>query len=208
MVSVQNLSVSFGSFDLLTNISFLINEHDRIGLAGKNGSGKSTLLKIISGIQSPTSGQVDMSKNVTIGYLPQQMKVDDSTTVINEVITAFSELIGILEEIERCSAEIARREDYESADYLRLCDHITVIEERYRMLGGINYLAEAEQTLTGLGFERKDFDRPTKELQTILTLNLFNGLRHTFQNIQVQLFLFHTTKHSWTILQRGQLRSR
>jgi ATP-binding cassette subfamily F protein 3 len=164
MVSVQNLSVSFGSFDLLTNISFLINEHDRIGLAGKNGSGKSTLLKIISGIQSPTSGQVDMSKNVTIGYLPQQMKVDDSTTVINEVITAFSELIGILEEIERCSAEIARREDYESADYLRLCDHITVIEERYRMLGGINYLAEAEQTLTGLGFERKDFDRPTKEL--------------------------------------------
>ncbi|MCJ7446141.1 MAG: ABC-F family ATP-binding cassette domain-containing protein [Bacteroidales bacterium] len=164
MVSVQNLSVSFGSFDLLTNISFLINEHDRIGLAGKNGSGKSTLLKIISGIQSPTSGQVDMSKNVTIGYLPQQMKVDDSTTVINEVITAFSELIGISEEIERCSAEIARREDYESADYLRLCDHLTVIEERYRMLGGINYLAEAEQTLTGLGFERKDFDRPTKEL--------------------------------------------
>jgi len=164
MVSVQNLSVSFGSFDLLTNISFLINEHDRIGLAGKNGSGKSTLLKIISGIQSPTSGQVDMSKNVTIGYLPQQMKVDDSTTVIKEVITAFSELIGISEEIELCSAEIARREDYESADYLRLCDHLTVIEERYRMLGGINYLAEAEQTLTGLGFERKDFDRPTKEL--------------------------------------------
>ena len=164
MVSVQNLSVSFGSFDLLINISFLINEHDRIGLAGKNGSGKSTLLKIISGIQSPTSGQVDMSKNVTIGYLPQQMKVDDSTTVINEVITAFSELIGISEEIERCSAEIARREDYESADYLRLCDHLTVTEERYRMLGGINYLAEAEQTLTGLGFERKDFDRPTNEL--------------------------------------------
>jgi ATP-binding cassette subfamily F protein 3 len=92
------------------------------------------------------------------------MKVNDSTTVINEVITAFSELIGISEEIERCSAEIARREDYESADYLRLCDHLTVIEERYRMLGGINYLAEAEQTLTGLGFERKDFNRPTNEL--------------------------------------------
>src|SRR4030043_596859 len=106
MVSVQDLSVSFGSFDLLTNISFLINDQDRIGLAGKNGSGKSTLMNVIAGIQSPTSGVVDMSKDVTIGYLPQQMKVDDSTTVMNEVITAFSEVTGLSEEIERCSAEI------------------------------------------------------------------------------------------------------
>src|SRR5664280_2203232 len=119
MVSVQNISVSFGSFDLLTNISFLINDQDRIGLAGKNGAGKSTLLKIISGNQSPTSGQIDMSKDVTIGYLPQQMKVDDTTTVINETITAFSELMSLSEEIEHCSSEIARREDYESADYLK-----------------------------------------------------------------------------------------
>jgi ATP-binding cassette subfamily F protein 3 len=164
MVSVQDISVSFGSFDLLTNISFLINDQDRIGLAGKNGAGKSTLLKIISGLQSPTSGQIDMSKDVTIGYLPQQMKVDDTTTVINETITAFSELISLSEEIEDCSSEIARREDYESSDYLKLCDYLTVVEERYRMLGGINYMAEAEQTLLGLGFERKDFDRLTKEL--------------------------------------------
>ena len=164
MVSVQDISVSFGSFDLLTDISFLINDQDRIGLAGKNGAGKSTLLKIISGNQSPTSGQIDMSKEVTIGYLPQQMNVDDTTTVINETITAFSELIGLSEEIEYCSSEIARREDYESADYLKLCDHLTVVEERYRMLGGTNYMAEAEVTLMGLGFERKDFDRPTMEL--------------------------------------------
>jgi ATP-binding cassette subfamily F protein 3 len=164
MVSVQDVSVSFGSFDLLTDISFLINDKDRIGLAGKNGSGKSTLLSIIAGNQSPSSGKVDMSDEVTIGYLPQQMKVDDSTTVMNEVITAFAEITGLAEEIERCSAEIARRSDYESADYLRLCDHITVIDERYRILGGTNYLAEAEKTLTGLGFERKDFDRPTREL--------------------------------------------
>jgi ATP-binding cassette, subfamily F, member 3 len=164
MVSVQDISVSFGSFDLLTNVSFLINDQDRIGLAGKNGAGKSTLLKIISGNQSPTSGQVDMSKEVSIGYLPQQMKVDDTTTVINETITAFSELIGLSEEIEHCSSEIARREDYESADYLKLCDHLTVVEERYRMLGGTNYMAEAEVTLLGLGFERKEFDRPTSEL--------------------------------------------
>jgi ATP-binding cassette subfamily F protein 3 len=164
MVSVQDLSVSFGSFDLLTGISFLINDQDRIGLAGKNGSGKSTLLRIIAGLQSASSGSVDMSRDVTIGYLPQQMKVDDSTSVMNEVITAFSEVTGLSEEIEHCSAEITRRNDYESAEYLNLCDHLTVIEERYRMLGGSNYLAEAEKTLTGLGFERKDFDRPTKEL--------------------------------------------
>ena len=164
MVSVQDISVSFGSFDLLTNVSFLINDQDRIGLAGKNGAGKSTLLKIISGNQSPASGVIDMSKDVSIGYLPQQMKVDDTTTVMNETITAFSELIGLSEEIEYCSSEIARREDYESADYLKLCDHLMVVEERYRMLGGTNYMAEAELTLLGLGFERKDFDRPTSEL--------------------------------------------
>jgi ATP-binding cassette, subfamily F, member 3 len=164
MVSVQDISVSFGSFDLLTNISFLINDQDRIGLAGKNGAGKSTLLKIISGLQSPTSGVIDMSKDVTIGYLPQQMRLDDTTTVLNETVTAFSELIGLSEEIEFCSSEIARREDYESTEYLKLCDHLTVIEERYRMLGGTNYMAEAEQTLIGLGFERNDFDRYTREL--------------------------------------------
>jgi ATP-binding cassette subfamily F protein 3 len=164
MVSVQDISVSFGSFDLLTNVSFLINDQDRIGLAGKNGAGKSTLLKIISRLQSPASGQIDMSKDVSIGYLPQQMRVDDTTTVMNETITAFSEITGLSEEIEFIGSEIARREDYESTDYLKLCDHLTVVEERYRMLGGSNYLAEAERTLLGLGFERKDFDRYTKEL--------------------------------------------
>ncbi len=164
MVSVQDISISFGSFDLLTNISFLINEQDRIGLAGKNGAGKSTLLKIIAGLQVSDSGVVDMSKDVTIGYLPQQMRLDDSTTVLNETITAFSELISLSEEIEYCGSEIERREDYESIEYLKLCDHLTVVEERYRMLGGANHMAEAEQTLIGLGFERKDFDRPTKEL--------------------------------------------
>lgn len=164
MVSVQDITVSFGSFDLLSGISFLINDQDRIGLAGKNGAGKSTLLKIIAGLQSPASGMVDMSKEVSIGYLPQQMKVDDSTTVLNETITAFAEIINLSSEIENCSSEIASRDDYESAEYLKLCDHLTAIEERYRILGGANYMAEAEQTLLGLGFERTDFDRPTREL--------------------------------------------
>ncbi len=164
MVSVQDITVSFGSFDLLSGVSFLINDQDRIGLAGKNGAGKSTLLKVISGLQSPTSGLVDMSKEVTIGYLPQQMKIDDTTTVMNETLTAFSELLNLSAEIESCTREIADREDYESQEYLKLCDHLAVIEERYRMLGGTNFEAEAEQTLLGLGFERKDFERHTKEL--------------------------------------------
>jgi ATP-binding cassette, subfamily F, member 3 len=164
MVSVQDISVSFGSFDLLSNISFLINDQDRIGLTGKNGAGKSTLLKVISGIQSPTKGLVDMSKEVTIGYLPQQMTVDDTTTVMNETLTAFAGLASLSEEIERCSREIADRDDFHSAEYLKLCDRLTETEERYRILGGASYLAKTEQTLLGLGFERKDFDRPTREL--------------------------------------------
>ena len=164
MISVQDISVSFGSFDLLNSISFLINDQDRIGLTGKNGAGKSTLLKVISGLQSPSKGIIDMSKEVTIGYLPQQMTVNDSTTVMNETLTAFAGLLRLSEEIERNSREIAQRDDYHSADYLKLCDRLTETEENYRILGGSSYMGEAEQTLTGLGFERKDFDRPTREL--------------------------------------------
>ena len=164
MVSVQDISVSFGSFDLLSNVSFLINDQDRIGLTGKNGAGKSTLLKIIAGMQSPTSGLVDMSREVTIGYLPQQMAVSDTTTVLNETLTAFSDLINLSGEIEECSRQIASRKDYESPEYMKLCDRLTEIEERYRILGGDGYIADAEQTLVGLGFEREEFSRPTKEL--------------------------------------------
>ena len=164
MVSIQDLTVSFGSFDLLINVSFLINEQDRIGLAGKNGSGKSTLLKIISGLQKPSSGKVDMSKEITIGYLPQQMKVNDTTTVMNEAIKAFSEITSLASDIRQCSMEITTRTDYESAEYLKLCDHLSVLEDRYRILGGNNYMAEAEKTLLGLGFERKDFEKYTGEL--------------------------------------------
>ena len=164
MVSIQDIVVSFGSFDLLTGVSFLINSQDRVGLAGKNGAGKSTLLKIIAGFQSPTSGYVDIPKEISVGYLPQQMRVSDTTTILNEALTAFAEINKLTEDIENCGAEIARREDYESPEYLKLCDRLTLLEERYRLLGGNNYMAEAEQTLTGLGFERKDFDRATKEL--------------------------------------------
>ena len=164
MVSVKELSVTFGSFELLSNVSFLINNQDRIGLAGRNGAGKSTLLRIISGLLSPSSGGVDMSDDVTIGYLPQQMNTDDTTTIINEVVTVFSEITDLHDEIERCTAEIGHRTDYESEGYLHLCDRLTIVEERYRLMGGTNYMAEAEKTLLGLGFERKDFNRLTSEL--------------------------------------------
>ncbi|HPA87755.1 MAG TPA: ABC-F family ATP-binding cassette domain-containing protein [Bacteroidales bacterium] len=164
MVSVQNLSVTFGSFDLLSDISFLINEQDRIGLTGRNGAGKTTLLRVIAGLQSASKGHVDMSKEVTIGYLPQQMSVDDTTTVMNETLKAFGGLKGLSEEIENCSREIAERDDYHSESYLKLCDRLTEAEEQYRIHGGDTYLADTEQTLIGLGFERKDFDRPTREL--------------------------------------------
>lgn len=164
MVSLQDICVSFGSFDLLTNISFLINEQDRIGLAGKNGAGKTTLLRIIAGDISPTSGTVDMSKQVTVGYLPQQMKVDNTTTVMKEVLNAFSELLELSYEVERCSKEIASRSDYDSAEYMMLYERLIAAEEKFRILGGDKFIAETEKTLLGLGFERKDFDRPTSEL--------------------------------------------
>lgn len=164
MISVKDLSVSFGSFDLLSSISFLVNNQDRIGLTGKNGAGKSTLLKIIAGLQNPSSGLVEKSKEVSTGYLPQQMKVSDTTTILNETLTAFSEILELSDEIDRVSQEISHRDDYESDEYLKLCDHLTVIEERHRIFGGNNFMGDAEQTLLGLGFERKDFDRPTKEL--------------------------------------------
>ena len=164
MISVKDLSVSFGNFDLLSNISFLINNQDRIGLTGKNGAGKSTLLKIIAGLQNPSSGLVEKSKEVTTGYLPQQMKVSDTTSILKETLTAFSEIMELSSEIDRISQEIAHRHDYESSEYLNLCDHLTVIEERHRLFGGNNFMGDAEQALLGLGFDRSDFDRPTKEL--------------------------------------------
>ncbi|MBA4322364.1 MAG: glycosyl transferase family 2, partial [Odoribacter sp.] len=121
MVSVRNISISFGSFDLLSDISFLINNTDRIGLAGKNGAGKSTLLRIIAGLQGPSSGQIDLPRDFTMGYLPQQMKVNDSTTVLNEAVTAFSEIRDLADDIEKCHIEIGHRTDYESDEYFKLC---------------------------------------------------------------------------------------
>ena len=163
MISVDNLTVSFGGWDLFKDISLLVNPKDRIGLVGKNGAGKSTLLKVIAGLQPATSGTVTKSGDVTIGYLPQQMKVADTTSLAEETAKAFDEVIALESEIAALTAEVAERTDYESAAYEKLLHRLNDATDRYHMLGGDNREAEVEKTLLGLGFRRSDFGRPTSE---------------------------------------------
>ena len=163
MISVDNLTVSFGGWDLFKDISLLVNPKDRIGLVGKNGAGKSTLLKVIAGEQPATSGTVTRSGDVTVGYLPQQMKVADTTSLVEETAGAFTEVIALEREIAELTEEIAVRTDYESADYEKLLHRLNDATDRYHILGGDNREAEIEKTLLGLGFRRSDFDRPTSE---------------------------------------------
>ncbi len=163
MISLDKISLSFGGFDLFKEISFLINPKDRIGLIGKNGAGKTTLLKIIKGIDFPTSGNIGLPKNTTIGYLPQQMRLSDSRTLKEETVLAFEELIRIQHKIARLNTEISEAHDYHSDYYLKKLDRINELNGRFNILGGDNYEAELEQTLIGLGFERSDFNRHTSE---------------------------------------------
>ena len=163
MISLDKISLNFGGFELFKEIGFLINPKDRIGLIGKNGAGKTTLLKIISGLESPTSGIVSLPKDTTIGYLPQQMKHTDSRTLKDETVLAFGELIHLEKKITQLNIDLTEEQDYHSESYLRKLDTLTELNERYYILGGDNYEAELEQTLIGLGFERSDFNRPTSE---------------------------------------------
>lgn len=163
MISVDNLTVEFGGFTLFDGVSFVVNKKDRIALVGKNGAGKSTMLKIFAGLQSPTSGAIRKPKEVTIGYLPQQMTLTDTRTVREEAETAFDHVRQLEETINRLNEELANRTDYESAGYQALIDRVTSLSEHYQMMGGNNYYAELERTLIGLGFKRSDLDRPTAE---------------------------------------------
>ena len=163
MISVDNLTVRFAGWDLFKDVSFLINEKDRIGLVGKNGAGKSTMLKVLIGEQQPTSGTVSRNGECTVGYLPQQMKVADTTTLFDETESAFSEVLGLEREIDRLNAEIAERTDYESPEYEKLLHRLNDATDRFNILGGMNREEEVEKTLLGLGFERSDFSRPTSE---------------------------------------------
>ena len=163
MISIDGLTVEFGVKPLFKDVSFVINERDRIALVGKNGAGKSTMLKILCGLQKPTSGTVSVPNDLTIGYLPQVMKLSDDTTVKEETRKAFADKTKMEEKLKKMEQEMAERTDYESDSYAELVERFTTEHERYMMMGGENYEAEIERTLTGLGFTRDDFDRPTRE---------------------------------------------
>lgn len=163
MISVENLTVEFSARPLFHDVSFVVNDHDRIALVGKNGAGKSTLLKILCGLQRPTLGAVNVPAGETIGYLPQVMKLSDDTTVREETRKAFAGHTEMKARLDRMQREMAQRTDYESESYLELIDSFTQAQDRFMMMGGDNYEAAMERTLTGLGFERTDFDRPTRE---------------------------------------------
>ena len=163
MISVEGLKVEFGVKPLFTDVSFVVNDRDRIALVGKNGAGKSTMLKILCGLQQPTGGMVSVPNDVTIGYLPQVMKLQDDTTVREETRKAFADNTKIAARLKKMEQEMADRTDYESDSYSKLVEQFSQEHERYMMMGGENYEAEIERTLTGLGFTRDDFERPTKE---------------------------------------------
>ena len=163
MISLDNLTVSYGGWTLFDGISFLINEKDRIGLVGKNGAGKTTLLRIITGEQQPSEGAVTINGECSIGYLPQQMRVADTTTLKAEAEKAFDEVLHLEAEIASLTAEIAERTDYESEEYEALLHRLNDAQDRYHILGGDTREADIEKTLLGLGFKRTDFDRATSE---------------------------------------------
>ena len=163
MISLDNLTISYGGWTLFDSISFMINPKDRIGLVGKNGAGKTTLLRVITGEQQPTEGAVSINGECTIGYLPQQMRVADTTTLVAETAKAFDVVLKIEADIERLTNEIASRTDYESAEYETLLHQLNEANDRYHILGGDTREADIERTLLGLGFKRSDFQRPTKE---------------------------------------------
>ena len=163
MISIEGLKVEFGIKPLFADVSFVINERDRIALVGKNGAGKSTLLKILAGQKTPTAGTVSVPNDCTIGYLPQVMVLQDNTTVREETRKAFADVDTVKARLEQLQKEVETRTDYESADYMDLVERYTATHERYMMMGAESREAEMERTLTGLGFLRTDFDRPTSE---------------------------------------------
>ncbi|MBE6335311.1 MAG: ATP-binding cassette domain-containing protein [Lentimicrobiaceae bacterium] len=169
MISIQNLSMQFTGDDLFSDINFMIREKDRIGLVGKNGAGKTTLIRLIAGLDQPYKGDVVMSDDVTIGYLPQEKFFNSSDegnklrTVLDEAMTAFEDYFQIERDLHKLNEQLSEREDYESAEYQRLCEKISHLNERLALMGGHSIEGEAEQILIGLGFEHDDMQRPMNE---------------------------------------------
>ncbi|MBP3353362.1 MAG: ABC-F family ATP-binding cassette domain-containing protein [Bacteroidales bacterium] len=163
MISINGVSVEFGATPLFDNISYIINKRDRIALVGRNGAGKSTMLKIIAGVQIPTNGNVSIPKGITVGYLPQHMPISDTQTLLKETESAFSEIFEMQKHIEELNIALAERTDYESKEYSEIIEELAIANEHMAIMGAMNYQAEIEKTLIGLGFSRDDFNRPTSE---------------------------------------------
>jgi ATP-binding cassette subfamily F protein 3 len=163
MISANNLSIQFTGNKLFDNVSFIINDKDRIGLVGKNGAGKTTLLKILANLQEPHSGEVIIPVNTTVGYLPQEMNINSKKSIYDEAVTAFSDIQEHKNKIEEYSLEISERNDYESKSYLNIIHKLTEANEKFQLAGGQTVEADTEKILTGLGFTRNDFIRPMSE---------------------------------------------
>ncbi len=161
MISIDGLTVEFGGSALFQDVSFVINEKDRIALMGKNGAGKSTLLKILAGVRQPTRGRISAPKDCKIAYLPQHLITDNTTTVFDETSKAFSHLFEMEQEIERINNELATRTDYESESYYQLIEQVSTLSEKFYSIDSVNYEESIEKTLLGLGFKRSDFTRQT-----------------------------------------------
>ncbi|MBO5747504.1 MAG: ABC-F family ATP-binding cassette domain-containing protein, partial [Muribaculaceae bacterium] len=163
MVSIDGLAVEFGGTTLFSDISFVINDKDRIALMGKNGAGKSTLLKILAGVRQPTRGKVSAPKDTVIAYLPQHLMTEDGRTVFEEASQAFSHLHKMEQEIEELNRQLAERTDYESDEYMALIEEVATKSEKFYAIDMTHFEEDVEKTLLGLGFKRSDFDRQTSE---------------------------------------------
>ena len=163
MISVDGIAVEFGGTTLFSDISFQINEKDRIALMGKNGAGKSTLLKILAGVRQPTRGKVTVPKECVVAYLPQHLMTEDNRTVFEEASQAFAHLHEMEQEIERLNKELSERTDYESDSYMELIEKVSSMSEKFYAIDLTHFEEDVEKTLIGLGFERTDFSRPTSD---------------------------------------------
>lgn len=163
MITVNDISVQFGGTTLFSEVSFAINENDKIALMGKNGAGKSTLLKIIAGVSKPSTGNISAPKEAVIAYLPQHLLTKDDATVMEEASKAFAEVFDMKAEIDALNEQLTIRTDYESDDYMKLIERVSELSEKFYSIEEVNYEAEVEKVLKGLGFEREDFTRPTSE---------------------------------------------